>query len=193
MYHQNFGKIETVTEGEHTSVNLTDGFIEFETYENKDKIELDKESLELASFLIRRADVPFLATEIKKEEPSIKGSISDKFRGIASGVSDTSLGEHFTSVGRGSAKWYGFMTETDIFAKLSMAEVGLAKIGMAKIDYRLSDREVARRERPFIAYKKMLLEGEREPYFTRSQKIAGVGAVAISLGVATVYVTRHFK
>lgn len=189
MYHPSFGKLETTTGSELTSVKLNESSIEVESFDTTNLIQINERNLQLAAFLMERADEPYLAKEIKRTEPSIKGSIALKFNRLMKELEESNLKEHFTSFGSGSATWYGFVTHANIVGRATFVETGIKKVKHETSD----EKKLQKRLKPFHAYEKLLLDGEQEPYFTRNRKIAGASAIAITIGAATVLATRHFK
>lgn len=192
MYHPSFGKFETTTGGEYTSVKIGETGVEFEQEDSVEVRELPEHSLELCTFLIERANEPYLATEIKREA-GIETPVARSFETIRDSLGEVALKNHFIKLGGGKATWYGFVDDDSQESKLDFVEVGLTKIELDAITDNHTERRRKRREKPFVAYKDFLLNGEREPFFTRNKKIAGATALAISVGAVTVYVTRHFR
>lgn len=153
--------------------------------------DLSDKASRLAGFLIFNSNTPFIAYGIKRSEGLADLDVSGAYKDLRKNSKTTIVPEHLVSIGSGSATTYGLITSNSLDSRLQFAERAIKDIELDRLE--LGDRRTEKRLKPFLAYKKLIESGEDNKFFTRDKKIAGAGAAIITIGAATIYVTRHFK
>lgn len=186
-------KVETVTGDVFGAVSIVGTVMVMESFETPvQELELSKRAALLGGYLLNNPNVPANAYTIKRSEGLEELDVSKSFKELANASRGSMLEKHWIAIGRSSSTWYGFLDDDSDINKLDFAEAGIDLIEADREEF--GDRRTDKRLRPFYAYKTLIVDGENERFFTRDKKLAGAGAVILSIGaVSTIYLTRHFK
>lgn len=153
---------------------------------------LGREVRELALVLMGNADTPYLAYHLE-DTTKLTGSTSVKERFLnltQLSLRDHPLNTHFVKFGRGSATWYGFLSNNQDPSILTARGREIVAWGPRE--------RIGKRLKPFQALEK--LYAVKDPETTDSDMhlskklIAGVGAaMVIAVGASVTYVRHNHK